>query len=141
MRKGINAQTIEKLNTVCETFYDGQLSGNSEQVLLEDYKRLLDVREDMRQQSEPISGRFINADDRSAIVHALDAIHCTIMGRTYEQSQPISGRFINADDRSAIVHALGALHCTIMGRTYEKPICVIYTELECLLEYLRGSVK
>ena len=96
MYKGINAQTIEKLNAVCETFYDGQLSGNSEQSLLDDYKRLLDIREDMRQQSEPIRGRFIHKLDRMAISHALDALHSTMMGRAHDVDESVVYIELNA---------------------------------------------
>lgn len=84
MNKGINESTLVKLETFCDDLYEGQYDGNSLDTKLMHYRYMLDVMEDMRQESEPIDGRFIQANDRRAVIHALDFLHASIMGRCAE---------------------------------------------------------
>lgn len=83
MNKGITSETIRKLDEFCDDLYEGQYGSNVE-VNLRHYVYMLDVMEDMRQQAEPIGGRYIQANDRRAVIHALDFLHACIMCRVSE---------------------------------------------------------
>jgi len=89
MSEGINRVTIKRLERVMEAFEDEGLNGysyGSYETLVARYTDMLAVREDMRQQAQPIGGRFIEPEDRLAVDHALDALHSAIMWR-YEADE------------------------------------------------------
>lgn len=81
MKNCINKATIKRLQKVCDAFSDQGLSGYPCESLLIFYSDLLRVREDMRQQADPIGGRYICAEDRYTVMFALDALHSAIMRR------------------------------------------------------------
>lgn len=84
MNKGITSETIKKLDEFCDDLYEGQYCGNGRETVLRHYTYMLDVMEDMRQQAEPIGGRYIQANDRRAVIHALDYLHACNMSRVSE---------------------------------------------------------
>lgn len=84
MKRGINTETIRKLEEFCADLYEGQYYGNDRETMLKHYRYMSDVREDMRQQAEPIGGRFIDAGDVNAVLRALDFLHNSIMRRGAE---------------------------------------------------------
>lgn len=81
MCKGVSGVTIRRLEAVRDAFDDQGLCCYPLESLLVDYSNLLAVREDMRQQADPIGGRFIGPEDRKTVDDALDALHSAIMWR------------------------------------------------------------
>jgi len=80
MGRGITRETVRKLDELCECLYEGQYDGNGREMILRHYAYMLDVLEDMRQQAEPIGGQYIQANDRRAVIHALDYLHACNLG-------------------------------------------------------------
>ncbi len=90
MKKGINQGTIDKLENLAWEF-DDQIEGYDDEHILLFYRDMLSVREDMRQQAEPIDGRFICAEDNMIVIRTLDALHSIIMRRADYGNSTISG--------------------------------------------------
>lgn len=76
----VTEATIQNVKYLSEMFYEWDNSGWPISVYLDAYCLAAITLEEINHEPEPIGGRYIDAEDRWAIFHAMENIHKQIIG-------------------------------------------------------------
>lgn len=78
MIKGVTPITLCRVRLLIDAFEEWENSGIDRMGGAELYLHAAKILVDLEEQAEPIGGRYIDADDRLAVFHAMENIHAQV---------------------------------------------------------------
>lgn len=78
MIKGVTPITLCRVRLLIDAFEEWENSGIDRIGGAELYLHAAEILVDLEEQAEPIGGRYIDADDRWAVFHAMENIHAQV---------------------------------------------------------------
>lgn len=76
--KGVTPITLCRVRLLIDAFEEWENSGIDRMGGAELYLHAANILVDLEEQAEPIGGRYIDADDRLAVFHAMENIHAQV---------------------------------------------------------------